>query len=567
MKPPSFRLLLNSHHILIPPCIRIRPTRFTPTLTPTFPSNRSEAQEETILFFSHHHYYHTQGPLLSPALEPYFGLFSYCHSSYYSIITPLPPPRYSTRHSTRYSTHTACRSRQRQPLHSTSSSSSFPNLESIKHHRPATHIHSLPQPPSQLSPTPPSGPSDLFPRCHYIPTNNTTATHLPLESSISSALYLTPLVAIAVAFIIYEAVVPGQQEVNPTDSKTAALDQALYAEFRDELEDDMEPLPGRPGNLTPEQDEKLRKFWEVFLQVCGVLGSDDSAEASESAENQGKTEPGSSDKGKKKRHISQVFKRKDKKDKEGGGSSSDKTPTSAATAAAVFGDASKSDDSGDKWGENKTTQEVLAKHTPEEIRSTIWSMVKHDHPDALLLRFLRARKWDVQRALLMLLSTMNWRASEAHVDDDIMYNGEALAAEQEKSADEATRRKGADFLAQMRNGISFIHGVDKAGRLICVCKAARHRAGELSEESLERYTVYLIESSRLMLKQPADTAVRSPNNPPPPTSPSGAFSLNSMLDYTDCVPQCIIFDMTGFSLANMVSETPRCPRINRPGGP
>ncbi len=258
----------------------------------------------------------------------------------------------------------------------------------------------------------------------------------------------------------------------------------------------MSVLPGRPGSLTPEQDEKLRRFWEVFLQACGVIGADENSEPSLSP---GKT---STDKTKKRRHL---FRKKDKKDKD---IPSPEKPSSS--------DSSKGDD--DKWGENKTYQEVLAKYPPELIRSTIWSMVKHDHPDALLLRFLRARKWDVQKALVMLLSTMNWRASEAHVDDDIMLNGERLAAEQEKSSDEATRKAGEDFLSQMRMGKSFIHGVDKSGRLICVVRAALHRAGDQAEENLERYTVYLIETSRLLLKPPADTAVGPPRSFFPPLS-------------------------------------------------
>ncbi len=28
--------------------------------------------------------------------------------------------------------------------------------------------------------------------------------------------------------------------------------------------------PGRPGNLTPEQEEKLRRLWQLIFQVCGI---------------------------------------------------------------------------------------------------------------------------------------------------------------------------------------------------------------------------------------------------------------------------------------------------------
>jgi hypothetical protein len=47
-----------------------------------------------------------------------------------------------------------------------------------------------------------------------------------------------------------------------------------------------------------------------------------------------------------------------------------------------------------------------------------------------------------------------------------------------------------------------------------------HKQGEQSEESLERYTVYIMETARLMLQPPVDTAA-------------------------------VVFDMTGFSMANM----------------
>ncbi|RSM06042.1 hypothetical protein CEP52_005912 [Fusarium oligoseptatum] len=32
--------------------------------------------------------------------------------------------------------------------------------------------------------------------------------------------------------------------------------------------------PGRPGNLTPEQEEKLRKLWAAIFQLTGVADDD-----------------------------------------------------------------------------------------------------------------------------------------------------------------------------------------------------------------------------------------------------------------------------------------------------
>jgi hypothetical protein len=160
----------------------------------------------------------------------------------------------------------------------------------------------------------------------------------------------------------------------------------------------------------------------------------------------------------------------------------------------------------DKYNETKQYHETLAKETPETIRHTIWSMVKHDHPDALVLRFLRARKWDVEKALVMLVATMNWRHNDMKVDDDIMKNGDAVAVEDEKT-DSPTKQVSADMMKQLRMGKSFLHGTDKQGRPICVVRVRLHKAGQECEESLEKYTVYIIETARMTLEPPVDTAV------------------------------------------------------------
>jgi len=62
---------------------------------------------------------------------------------------------------------------------------------------------------------------------------------------------------------------------------------------------------------------------------------------------------------------------------------------------------------------------------------------------------------------------------------------------------------------QLRIGKSFLHGWDKQGRPICYVRVRLHKAGEDSEDSLERYTVYIMETARLMLNNHVDTAVRS----------------------------------------------------------
>ncbi|MCJ1394974.1 hypothetical protein MMC18_007855 [Xylographa bjoerkii] len=270
------------------------------------------------------------------------------------------------------------------------------------------------------------------------------------------------------------------------------------------------PSPGRPGNLTPEQEVKLKEFWKATLQVFGVpvLGGIDvggSVNGSINGDNEDDpSEHASTLNPEKKGKRKGLFRRKK-------GDSGDKDDASVHSSIP---------DADDKYGQTKEFQQALATQPPEDLRKAFWGMVKHDHPDGLLLRFLRARKWDVEKALVMMVSTMQWRSHDMHVDDDIMYNGEAGAYKMATESTGATKKEGEDYMKIMRGGQSFLHGCDKDGRPICVVRARLHRAGEQSEASLERVTVHIIETARLLLSPPVDTAT-------------------------------IVFDMTGFSMANM----------------
>lgn len=242
--------------------------------------------------------------------------------------------------------------------------------------------------------------------------------------------------------------------------------------------------PGRPGNLTPEQTEKLKEMWHATLEVFGVLKDEPHSAATNGASTS--STAGSTDEKKKRKLRFSVL---GKKGKDSG----------SASAGSESGN--------DKHGQTKEFEQALASQPPEELRKAFWSMAKHDHPDALLLRFLRARKWDVHAALVMLVSTMHWRSQEMHVDDQIMWNGEEHALKESKSSDAAAKKEGEDFLAQLRMGKSFLHGTDKEGRPCCYVRVKLHKQGEQTEKSLEQLTVYTIENARMLLRPPIDTAV------------------------------------------------------------
>lgn len=248
-----------------------------------------------------------------------------------------------------------------------------------------------------------------------------------------------------------------------------------------------EPAPGTIGNLTPEQEVKLKEFWVLALNVFGLTLEDLEVPA---------------------QPPSDVAAAQDKKKAKGsrwsiwGKVQDDDTKSTSSDAAS--GSIAADDD---KYGQSKEYKQALEDMKPEEIRTAFWNMVKSDHPDSLLLRFLRARKWDTKKALAMLIATMRWRMQDMDVDGDIMRNGEAGAVKQSQSSDAKEKKKGDDFLTQMRLGKSFLHGVDRDGRPICVVRVRLHKAGDQDNEALERFTVYTIETARLLLAPPVETAV------------------------------------------------------------
>ncbi|WPH01519.1 Hypothetical protein R9X50_00436500 [Acrodontium crateriforme] len=232
---------------------------------------------------------------------------------------------------------------------------------------------------------------------------------------------------------------------------------------------------GRAGNLTSEQETKLKEMWARIGEITGVYKDEtDSANSDDSGYDS----------------------------------------NSSASATATAGN--------DKHGQTKQFQDLIKSQSPEAIRAAAWSFIKHDNPDDGVLRFLRARKWDVNAAVVMLMGALHWRTQTAHLDDDIMLKGEggALAVTQSTSATSTEKKLAEDYLNQLRMGKSFLHNTDKEGRPIAYVRVRLHRSSQQSNQALERFIIHFIETSRFVLKPPVDTAT-------------------------------IVFDMTNFGLANM----------------
>jgi hypothetical protein len=157
----------------------------------------------------------------------------------------------------------------------------------------------------------------------------------------------------------------------------------------------------------------------------------------------------------------------------------------------------------------------------EELREAWLRMVKQENPDTLLLRFLRARKWDVAQAFSMLNGAILWRCREAHVDKDVLPKGEPWCAMRARTATGKEQNEASEYLDQLRMGKVYIRGTDRRGRPVGYVHVALHKPGAQSQETLEKLVVQTIETVRCLF-----------------TPPNESF--------------CVVFDLAGFSLSNMV---------------
>ncbi|KAK6505806.1 hypothetical protein TWF481_007697 [Arthrobotrys musiformis] len=147
-------------------------------------------------------------------------------------------------------------------------------------------------------------------------------------------------------------------------------------------------------------------------------------------------------------------------------------------------------------------------HNVEDLHTAFWQFVKHEDPDAVVLRFLRAKSWDVCRALIMMISTLCWRRKFGV--EELLKGGELAA----------TLDKDQGFIQQFRIGKAYLHGFDKERRPISIISPRLHLSSDQSPESIEKLTIYIMETTRLLCQEPNDTC-------------------------------CIMFDMTGFGFYNM----------------
>lgn len=146
----------------------------------------------------------------------------------------------------------------------------------------------------------------------------------------------------------------------------------------------------------------------------------------------------------------------------------------------------------------------IAGHIPKSTFSEeLWRGLLNgiSDPDITVLRFLRARKWNLNAAINMLFSTIEWRSIVGVFD---------------------LVRKGDEFIdARLwESGKSFFYGTDKHGRTVIYVIARKHDKNVPGISENQKFTIFLMEIARKLMAPGTETVT-------------------------------LVFDMSGFTMSNM----------------
>ncbi|GAA5816871.1 hypothetical protein MFLAVUS_010405 [Mucor flavus] len=149
------------------------------------------------------------------------------------------------------------------------------------------------------------------------------------------------------------------------------------------------------------------------------------------------------------------------------------------------------------------------------LRDTFWGLVASNNPDSTILRFLRARKWDLDASYNMLTNTLRWRL-EMRANEIASLGQTGLINELEK----AKPGLGVAFKDQLDLKMVTLGGPDKQARGACFVNVQIHHKENQPLEVMKLLTLYMVETSRVVCDYPMDTV-------------------------------CIVFNLENFTLANM----------------
>ncbi|KAG0343997.1 hypothetical protein BG004_004841 [Podila humilis] len=206
------------------------------------------------------------------------------------------------------------------------------------------------------------------------------------------------------------------------------------------------PTDGRLGHLTEEQTIQLQQFWGRLFDIFDGKAPFD------------QTVPSS-------------FK----------GQARDEDPN-AAPKSGWFGRKAASESS------------TAPRFTGQDLKLCFWKLTMMDHPDLIVLKFIRARKWILDDAMKMFLNALKWRIVE-RVDELTELSDTELDAKYPK------------FIEQMTKGKGYLRGADPLNRPMSVVNTRLHHKSDQPAETIHRFTIYTMECGRTVLPLGAETVI------------------------------------------------------------
>lgn len=162
------------------------------------------------------------------------------------------------------------------------------------------------------------------------------------------------------------------------------------------------------------------------------------------------------------------------------------------------------------------------------LSTEFWCQAGTGDLDVLLLRFLRARKWDLNEAFSMLKDALEWRK---------MYGVREMMMEGEQAIKK-------DLLT---SGKSFFWNVDAHGRLVTVITGRLHDKYAQTLEETCKFTVYQMEMGRRLMQAPSETVTVIFDMADAPMSSLDLGSIQFMVQcfqsfYPESLGKCLIMN-------------------------
>lgn len=182
---------------------------------------------------------------------------------------------------------------------------------------------------------------------------------------------------------------------------------------------------------------------------------------------------------------------------------------------------------------NQTTSSLSSQERSEimdrhPLSGEFWIQFGTDHPDVLLLRFLRARKWHVPDAFSMFYEACKWRSR---------YGVRKIL----QQGDMGLKRE------ILESGKGFFWGLDKHRRQVIYLVSRFHNRNAQTLEETCRYTVYQMEVGRRLFQVGSETTTIIFDMSNAPLSSLDFGSVQFMIQcfqnyYPESLGRCLIYN-------------------------